>query len=555
MQNIEILRQPVHVQLRCVLTLLAQPFVNSFLLQPDSMFDVHVLSNATRKNASIALAVNHVVWAVKKSVSEVRASCLWTPARVQDGVIVGVLVKHMKYRSNAQYVVDCLQGNSVMRFAIDVESGSCLAISPPSSRGTVEVFFASFNKTCRNLTFFGVLRIAELRAAVNNSFDSDLLRRANSLSLTSLQTKFCQGVCSCRRKFMSSFREMDFNSFGRAITMMLGIYGSTGESEIAVHFSQRRMSAAKMRLQLAILQLSHGPSISALRKWAIHSRIIRFTQTSSSMRHNLLYFNQPLYPDDHNADSSKPTIFSHASRVEPLAQHESLPQCRSTLDSDFLYLSCSPMDSTSQDPLIPYTPDINKHHSLYHKGISTRPSIPQPFEPAPSPSQHSYPAVMLSQQPSEQRHRKQGLRKDSNNGKDLPAAYSSAQGQVSGPSLLSDASSCGDTSKNSPIDYVTVLPVVRSQRLQGTRRIEKNPLAPPPRASTYVSERDKRLIERKQRNRRSAARSNARRRLARLDLQRNLKEVIHKKNMLQNRERALLIENAELKIRAKGIGR
>eukprot|EP00171_Calliarthron_tuberculosum_P013243 IDg13243t1 len=86
---------------------------------------------------------------------------------------------------------------------------------------------------------------------------------------------------------------------------------------------------------------------------------------------------------------------------------------------------------------------------------------------------------------------------------------------------------------------LAAMPMQSALQKRNVARIEINPNAPPAQQSTYVGERDKRLLDRKERNRKSAARSNQRRKQARMELEKDLLEATQEKEKLEKRRKKL----------------
>lgn len=587
------LASPAEEHVREAVSLLSLPFVRNYLLNSDALADATVLTDPVQRAASFSFDLHRVVWGSARLETEAKSLWLCTPAFSHGSIIVGCVVQKLAFRAAPQLMATRPDGFSMLRFVADAASGQLLTISAPSAHGTVEIQYASYRTMSTRFALSAVLRDAELRAAVEKDFDPTLLRRAILLSFAHRESRpcpHCRATCTCRPTFAAPRHTFDFSVFTRTMGAAIGMYAGSGSQQLVIHSGAQRVCSTHMHVQLAVRQLDDTASINTLWSWGVHTRFrelpiypMRLEMPKSSderWRHRRSIVEEledeqratrlaldisaisaprktfdPISPDaiapnltpethlslpglqDHTTSSS--VVLANPVVLRPTPPHLLPTKVADVVDTSHLILPKSKLK------IVPKSPCSSQ--SVVDPALTFELVTP----PARQPVTPLCPSTLISGASS-------AVALDER----VPIASAAPKTTPSAPQRkkpiapscesLSDVSSSTGASKandQAPRLPLPVLPVLAKAGLmkRNAPRIEINPNAPPAQQSTYIGERDKRLLDRKERNRKSAARSNLRRKQARMVLERDLRDATRMKEELETRRNALESENALLK--------
>ncbi len=166
-------------------------------------------------------------------------------------------------------------GHAMLRFAVDPNAGVLLTVSAESPAGTLDIQFAAFHSMSARIALNAVVRAAPLRYAIDNGFDSALLRRALVFSFAHHEKRDCAAcgsTCTCAPSFPAPAHSLDFSAFGACMARALGNYSGSGEQQLAVHRGPSPLCVKNMFVRLAVRHLDDPLAVERLWIWAVQSR-------------------------------------------------------------------------------------------------------------------------------------------------------------------------------------------------------------------------------------------------------------------------------------------
>lgn len=554
------------------LSLFKLPFVRRFLLFPDTYSDVTILTNPVQRQASVLLNIHRVMCGVPSFDFEAHSNWLCTPAFSRGTVTVGCIIQNLHLRAAPLLVSSKQKGYSMRRFVLDSATGQLLTVGYPSSEGTIEITFLSFFCTTHPTAL--VMQFEALNEAIDADLHPRLVRRAILFMFMHCEKRDCPicGVhCVCGLLHSVPMHSLDFSSFGGLCAATVGVYSGFGNQHMVVG-GLEPPNSRPMRFQCVLRKIENASRTADMWNWGVTSR-----------------FNElPLYPINLAMPQTeiKPLSSNH-SIVDELEEHQRAS--RSSTASLQKVETLLPRLALSQLSYKPTAVDFQ---------ISTIPSecaTSNQLDPSPyqdSVLKCSVPPMIYHEQtvlpttnPFDSSARNEALSSmlaQNANQTPLPTVTASGQPAIQNESLVTAARSTATFSSPSylPIIHAPYRSAIQKriflQPLQlehqsptfsihppssqpaqlticepMTKRnsatpIAVNPSAPAMESCTFVTERDKQLLERKERNRRSAARSNEKRRQAFLELERSLMEENQKMEELIERQNELRRENALL---------
>lgn len=564
------------------LSLFKLQFVREYLLFPDARSDVFILTNTVQRQASVLINTHRVMWGVPSLEFEVFSNWLYTPAYSQGTVTVGCIIQNLHLRAAPHLMSSKQAGYSMRRFVLDSATGQQLTVGYPTSEGTIEITSLSFFSTAHPTAF--VMRVEALHEAIDADLNPWLVRRAilfMFLHREKRECPICDVICVCRRSLAVPKHSLDFSSFIGLVAATAGVYSGFGNQHMVVG-GLERPNSRPMGFQCTVRKLKNASGITEMWKWGVTSRFNELPIYPTKLTMPQIEI-EPL-PSNHSIidelEEYQRVSFSSEGLLQQ-AQHF-LPQ-RTTLqrraEGEFANNQIPEIsqECTQFSDLEPCACKNSTAKSGAVHNINIEQIVLSPTNPADSSISSKTPLTLTV-----------SMLMQASNEPSLPTVAVSDRSIIQNTTLLAidgAARKCSrlnpstmihseyqSTTQNSinvqpplqPDHKLSKLPLhsLSSQTIHlaickpiskqySATPIAVSPIAPPIQTCTYVTEREKQLLERKERNRRSAARSNTKKREAFLELERNLIEETQKMKELLERQKKLKREKALLKEKIK----
>lgn len=471
---------------RDALALLKLPFVRNYLLSPGASTDLTVLTNKAQRRNSVSLTANRVLTGLPAFETETTSNWVFTPTCSQGHIIVGCGVQELQIHSRPRLCSWRREGYCMRRFVFNSTTGHMLSVSHQSFAGIIDV--TSFSAVSCSLAFTALLNLSALQTALDADLDLILLRRAIVLSFMYSEQRTCSRACSYVSE--SSSVDGDFSPF---ISMMAGtdcLYSGTGILQKVANRS-RRIDTLWMNVRCGLMRLENAACISELWNWGILKSYHELPKSPTRL--------EIPQQDVH-------TFVAEVSALGSNQEYQSAGHVNTSAEKAYGGGIVSGQQKASGRISLNETSRI----------VSNEPKAIKNGPPSASSSTKRTPKEKL-----------------------VPNLQQSF-------SVLASLEE-GDDCVKFPSGPCSFPPAKSHAYPIAVGRIAMYPSSEPAMQSTYVSKRDKVILERRKRNRQSAARSNMKRKQAYIALQEKLKMDNERIKELEDEQDRLLRENVVLR--------